>query len=93
MTMNNSSGICLSQSLPDAVFIVTSKQKSKEKKDLTQSFNKIIPTPTEKANKQRENTKKPPKLSITQRLRTDLGWSVGVTRATPLVLLNRFTSV
>ena len=33
----------------------------------------------------------PPKTSITQRLRTDLGRSAGVTKATQLVWLNRFT--
>ena len=33
--------------------------------------------------KQRDNTKTPPKPSITQRLRTDLGRSVGVTIAKP----------
>ena len=33
----------------------------------------------------------PPKTSITQRLRTDLGRSAGVTIATQLVWLNRFT--
>ena len=49
------------------------------------------PTPTEKSKKQRDNTKSPPKTSITQRLRTDLGRSVGVTIATQLVWLNRFT--
>ena len=51
------------------------------------------PTPTEKFKKQRDNTKKPPKTSITQRLLTDLGRSVGVTTATQLVWinLNRFT--
>ena len=37
------------------------------------------PTPTEKSKKQRENTKTPPKTSITQRLRTDLGRSAGAT--------------
>ena len=49
------------------------------------------PTPTEKSKKQRDNTKTPPKTSITQRLRTDLGWSGGVTIATQLVWLYRFT--
>ena len=47
--------------------------------------------PTEKSKKQRENTKTPPKTSITQRLRNDLGRSVGVTTATQLVWLNWFT--
>ena len=50
------------------------------------------PTPTEKSKKQRDNIKTPPKTLITQRLRTDLGRSVGVTAVTPLVWLNRFTS-
>ena len=36
------------------------------------------PTPTDKAKKQHENTKIPPKSSITERLRTDLRRSVGV---------------
>ena len=36
-----------------------------------------------------DNTKTPPKTSITQR--TDLGRSVGVTTAIQLVWLNRFT--
>ena len=31
------------------------------------------PTSTEKSKKERDNTQKPPKPSITQRLRTDLG--------------------
>ena len=37
------------------------------------------PTPTEKSKKQRDNTKTPPKTSITQGLRTDLGRSAGAT--------------
>ena len=41
------------------------------------------PTPTEKSKKQCENTKTPPKTSITQRLRTDLGRSVGITIVNP----------
>ena len=43
------------------------------------------PTPIEKSKKQRDNTKTQPKTSITQRLRIDLGRSVGVTIATQLV--------
>ena len=35
------------------------------------------PSPTEKSNKQRDNTKTPPKTSITQRSQTDVGRSVG----------------
>ena len=49
------------------------------------------PSPTEKPKKQRDNTQMPPKTSITQRLQTDLGRSVGVTIATQLVWLNRTT--
>ena len=37
------------------------------------------PTPTEKSKKHRDNIKNANKTSITQRLRTDLGWSVEVT--------------
>ena len=43
-------------------------------------------TPSGKPKKQRDNTKTPPKTSM-----TDLGRSVGVTIATQLVWLNRFT--
>ena len=43
------------------------------------------PSYTEKSKKQRDNIKTPPKTLITQRLRTDLGRSVGVTAVTPLV--------
>ena len=48
-------------------------------------------TPTEESKKQRDNRKTRTKTLITQRLRTDLGRSVGVTTVTPLVWLNRFT--
>ena len=41
-------------------------------------------TPTEKSKKQRDDIKTPPKALITQRLRTDLGRSAGVTAVTPL---------
>ena len=44
------------------------------------------PTSTEKKpKKQHDNTKTPPKTSITQRLWTDLEQSVGVTTATQLM--------
>ena len=46
-------------------------------------------TPIEISKKQNDNTKTPPKTSITQRLRTDLGRSVEITIATQLVWLNR----
>ena len=44
-----------------------------------------------KIRKPMDNTKTPPKTAITQRLRTDLGRSVGVTTVIQLVWLNRFT--
>ena len=49
------------------------------------------PTPTEKSIKQRDNTKMPPKTSITQRLRTDLGRTVGGNDSLPTGVVNRFT--
>ena len=49
------------------------------------------PTSTKNSKKQHDNTKSPPKTSIARRLRTDLGGSVGVSTATQLVWLNRFT--
>ena len=48
-------------------------------------------TQAEYFKKQSDNTKTPPKTSITQRLLTDLGRPVRVTTATQLVWLNRFT--
>ena len=48
------------------------------------------PTPTEKSNTQCDNTKTPPKTTITQ-LQTRLGRSDGVAIETQLVWLNRFT--
>ena len=47
-----------------------------------------IPTENSKTNGQHKNATK---TSITQRLRTDLGRSVGVTTVIKLVWLNRFT--
>ena len=49
------------------------------------------PSPTEMWKEQSDNTNNATKSSITQRLRTDLWWSVGVTTATQLVWLTRFT--
>ena len=50
------------------------------------------PTPTEMSKGQSDNTKKTAtKNSITQRLRTDLERSIGVTTATQLVWLTWFT--
>ena len=65
-------------------------QYNKEKEIWLSPMTKA-PTPTEQSKKQRDNTQTPPKTSITQRLRTDLRRSVGVTIATKLVWLNRFT--
>ena len=48
------------------------------------------PTPTEMSKGQSDNTNNATKSSITQRLRTDLGRSVGVTTATQLVWLTWF---
>ena len=48
------------------------------------------PTPTEMSKGQSDNTT-PQKSSIKQQLRTDLGRSVGVTKATQLVWLTWFT--
>ena len=56
------------------------------------AFLKIEITETlyqQKIGKQKKNTKTPPKSSVTQRLRTDLGRSVGVTTVIQLVWLNR----
>ena len=47
--------------------------------------------PHENPKKQRDNTKTPPKTSITQRLRTHLGRSVWVMTVTRLVWFNRST--
>ena len=49
------------------------------------------PTPTEMSKGQSDNTNNATKSSIKQRLRTDLGRSVGETTATQLVWLTWFT--
>ena len=54
-------------------------------KYLTQSYNKSPYTHRKKIQKQHDSTKTPPKTSITQRLQTGLGRSVGVTIDTQLV--------
>ena len=51
------------------------------------------PTPTEMSKGQIDNTNNATKSSITQRLRTDLGRSVGITTATQLVWLTWFTGL
>ena len=57
---------------------VPTKEKKKEIRPMT------------KIRKPMDNTKTLPKTSITQRLRTDLGQSVGVTTVIQLVWLYRF---
>ena len=59
-------------------------QEKKEEEIFLSPLTKT-PTSTENSKKKRDNTNTPPKTSITQRLRTDLGRSVGVTTATQLV--------
>ena len=49
------------------------------------------PTPSEKSKKQQDDTKTPPKTSVTQLLRTDLVRSVGVPTVTQLVVFNQST--
>ena len=63
-------------------------------RDLTQSYDKSPDTyrKIQKATRQHKEKKTQPKTSITQQLQTDLGRSVGVTTATPLVWLNWLTS-
>ena len=66
--------------------------QGKEKgRDLTQSYDKSPYTDSNIKKATWKHKKTPPNTSITQRLRTDLGWSVGVTIATQLVWLNRLT--
>ena len=57
---------------------------------LTQTYDKKT-LYQRKMRKPMNNTKTPPKTSITQRLQTDLGRSVGVTTVIQLVWLNQFT--
>ena len=54
----------------------------KKRRDLIQSYDKS-PCTTEKFKKHHDNIKTPPKTSIADRMRTDLGRSVGVTTANP----------
>ena len=58
---------------------------------MSQSYDKS-PYTHRKIQKAMRQHKNATNTSITQRLRTDFGRSVGVTTATPLVLLNRITS-
>ena len=64
---------------------------SREKRrDLTQSYDKA-PTPAEMSKWQSDNTNNATKSSISYRLLTDLGRSIGVTTATQLVRFTGFT--
>ena len=65
--------------------------RRKKGRDLTQSYEKRPYTHREIQKATRQH-KTPPKTSITQRLRTDLGRSVGVTPVTQMVWLNQFSS-
>ena len=60
-----------------------------EKKHRYDSFRtmRTAPLPTESPKQKSDNTK----TSTTQRLGSDLGWSVGVTTAIKMVWSNRFT--
>ena len=67
---------------------------SEKKEEIWLSPMTKTPTTTEKfkKKKQRDNTNTPPKPFITQRLRTDLGRSVGVTTVTQLVWSKQSTN-
>ena len=65
------------------------KQREKEQ-DLTKSYMYDEPSYQQTIQQPIDNTNKSPKTSITQRLRTDLGRSVGVKTA-QLVWFNRLT--
>ena len=62
-------------SIPDTSQFICLRENGR---DLTQSYEKS-PFTNKNSKKQSDNTKTPPKTSITQRLRTVLGRSVGVT--------------
>ena len=64
--------------------------KIEEKKEaIWLSPMKKCPIPTEKSKKHHDNMKTPPRTSIAQRLRTDLGRSVGVTAVNPTGVVKR----
>ena len=69
-----------------------SKQSKDKKEEIWPSPMTKAPTPTENAKRAKwQHKTTPQKSSIKQQLRTDLGWSVGVTTATQLVWLTWFT--
>ena len=63
----------------------------KKKEEVWLSPMTKAPTPAEMTKGQSDNTNNATKSSITQRLRADLGRSVGVTTATQLVWFTGFT--
>ena len=65
----------------DTQMLIAIREKGR---DPTQLIDKS-PNTNGNSKKQSNNTKTPPKPSITQPLRTDLGRSLGVTRVTQLV--------
>ena len=75
---------------PQLIFVW--QYDEKKVKDLTQSYEKKPFQPQKKIQKANWQHKTLPKTCIIQRLQTYLGRSVGVTKATKLVSLNRFTT-
>ena len=75
------------------IYVVDDILKTRTKGKIRRSDSVLWQKPLcqQKIRKAMDNTKIPPKPSITQRFRTDLGRSVGVTTVIQLVWLNRFT--
>ena len=71
------------------IFILFNTDKEKEKEIWFSPMTKTLYQ--QKIRKPMDNTKTPPKTSITQQLRTDLGRLVGVRTVIQLALLNRVT--
>ena len=59
------------------MYTITFHKPLEKKEEIWLDLMTKAPIPTETSNKQYESTKVPPKTSITQRLRTDLGRSGG----------------
>ena len=68
MSINNSRVTASNEGVQNQRDIMKGYQK--KGRDLTRSYDKAS-TPTEKSKKQRDNTKTPQIMSITQQLRTD----------------------
>ena len=69
----------LSKHITSALTAVKDHAKKKKKKEIWPSPMTKPPIPTENSKNKGQHTHTPPKSSITQQLRTDLGRSVGVT--------------